>query len=87
MRRRYGNQGFIVYLIYILIICTIPILLWLILVPLKALNIIGDIGVKLFGEGNGALFLIVLMGIFIVFLKLVINRVERNNKKEKDRTP
>jgi hypothetical protein len=85
--RKYGNQGCLLWLTFILVLLTLPIWLMLLRIPLEILAGIGKVGVSIFGEGNGALFLILLMLIFIVILAILIRFLEKKEKKDTDQSP
>jgi hypothetical protein len=87
MRRNYRNQGCMIYIAYILILCTLPLWLMLLKIPLQIFAGIGEVGESIFGEGNGALFLILLMLIFIVILAVLLRFHEKRDKKDSDHTP
>lgn len=77
MRRRNNNQGVIIFCVYITLLCSLPLILYVLIIPLKILNVIGTIGVSIFGEGNGALFIIVLMLMFAGVLAVLIKILDK----------
>lgn len=62
-----------------------PLLLWLISVPLEFLAFIGEIGESIFGNGNAIIFLIILMLAFAGFLAWIIKLLENQEKKQSEK--
>lgn len=83
-----GNWGCGTWAVLLLIFVTSPIWIHLLGFPLNFLVFLGEIGEDLFGKGNAALFLLILMLLFLVLVAVVGSKIEgyiRKKKAEEDK--
>lgn len=74
-----------VWIVLFFLFLTSPIWFYLLSIPLGFLTFLGEIGVKLFGEGNGAIMLILLGIVFMFLLIIVAKFIERREREKKEK--
>ena len=67
-----------------LLFITAPIWIYLLTIPLRFLAFLGEIGVAIFGEGNGAIMLIIAGLLFAGVLVLIAKFLEKIESRNKD---
>ncbi|PFW76581.1 hypothetical protein COL23_11470 [Priestia aryabhattai] len=74
-----------VWFVLFLLFITAPIWIYLLTFPLRFLVFLGEIGEAIFGEGNGAIMLIIAGLLFAGMLVLIakfLEKIESRNKEE-----